>query len=173
MQEKSKSTTNLPRMTTAMVLTGSIMSLQATSPACSNENRNPPFPCATQQLQDVLTSARSTSFQYSFLQVAMMSTMDTPQLLALPMIQAASLSLSRTISLVSHTTHDADASAKQALLHAMLSHASNCNCQQSSSATDNDLQCQPCNEQVIDSITNACALNWKTFDARLEMCSIK
>uniref|UniRef100_A0A915I2E4 Uncharacterized protein n=1 Tax=Romanomermis culicivorax TaxID=13658 RepID=A0A915I2E4_ROMCU len=76
MQEKSKSTTNSPRMTTTMALTQSIMSLRATSPACSNDIGNRPSPCATPQRQDVLTSARSASSQDSFLQVPMMSTMD-------------------------------------------------------------------------------------------------
>uniref|UniRef100_A0A915ICA0 Uncharacterized protein n=1 Tax=Romanomermis culicivorax TaxID=13658 RepID=A0A915ICA0_ROMCU len=57
MQEKSKSTTNSPRMSTAMALTRSIMSLQSTLPACFDENRNPPSSCAMLQPQDVLTSA--------------------------------------------------------------------------------------------------------------------
>uniref|UniRef100_A0A915HY27 Uncharacterized protein n=1 Tax=Romanomermis culicivorax TaxID=13658 RepID=A0A915HY27_ROMCU len=98
MQVKSKSITNSPQMTTTVALSRSIMSLRATSPAYSNENRHPRSPCAKWQLQGVLTSARSTSFQDSFLQVGMMSTMDAPQLLALRMNSATSSGLSQTKS---------------------------------------------------------------------------
>uniref|UniRef100_A0A915JZZ7 Uncharacterized protein n=1 Tax=Romanomermis culicivorax TaxID=13658 RepID=A0A915JZZ7_ROMCU len=63
---------------------------------------------------------------------------------------------------VSHT-HDAGASAKQAPSHATPSHPANCNCQQPNFATDNDLQGQPWDLQVIDSITDTCALELENF----------
>uniref|UniRef100_A0A915JHX4 Uncharacterized protein n=1 Tax=Romanomermis culicivorax TaxID=13658 RepID=A0A915JHX4_ROMCU len=115
------------------------------------------------QQQDVLTSARSASSQNSFLRVAMMSTMDAPQLLALPRNSAASSGLSRTASSASHTAHDAGTSAEQAVSHATSSNPSNQNCQQPNFATGNGLQRQPCDQQAIGSITDACALELKNF----------
>uniref|UniRef100_A0A915L6I2 Uncharacterized protein n=1 Tax=Romanomermis culicivorax TaxID=13658 RepID=A0A915L6I2_ROMCU len=111
--------------------------------------------------QDVLTSARSASSQDSFLQVAMMSTMDAPQPLALLMNSAASSGLSRTLA--SHTAHDAGAPAEQAPSHATSSNPSNRNCQQLNFATDNNLQRQPCDQQAISSITDACGLELENF----------
>uniref|UniRef100_A0A915K8P2 Uncharacterized protein n=1 Tax=Romanomermis culicivorax TaxID=13658 RepID=A0A915K8P2_ROMCU len=119
--------------------------------ACLNKNGNLPSPCAMSQLQNALKSARGASCQDSFLQVAMMSTIDGPQLLVLPMNSAASLG--QTISSAFHTAHNAGTSAKQALPQARLSHPSNCNCQEWNYATDKNLQCQACDQQTIHPMT--------------------